>query len=115
MKTDNQLTDKQEKFCQLYVEHYNGMKAYMEAYPNVKSEASAKSAASRLLNNVNVQDFIEEIKTDFSKLCGITVVSQVRKLQEIVNDEDNPIRVRLDAMKEINKLLGLYPTEKKRY
>lgn len=54
------LTDKQQIFADEYLKDMNATRAYKVAYPNVKKDSSAKSAASRLLTNVNLKTYIDE-------------------------------------------------------
>lgn len=54
------LTDKQQIFADEYLKDTNATRAYKKAYPNVKKDSSAKSAASRLLTNVNLKAYIDE-------------------------------------------------------
>lgn len=55
-----QLTDKQMIFANEYLVDLNATRAYKKAYPNVKKDSVAKAAASRLLTNVNLKNYIDE-------------------------------------------------------
>lgn len=57
---ERKLTIKQQAFADFYIELGNAAQAYVQAYPNVKKEATAKAAGSRLLTNVNVKNYIDE-------------------------------------------------------
>lgn len=61
------LTPKQKAFADYYIEGMNQTQAYMKAYPNVKKPETAKAAASRLLTNVNVLNYIESIRKELQK------------------------------------------------
>lgn len=52
------LTVKQHQFCDEYLVDLNATRAYMAVYHNIKNEETAASAASRLLRNVNVSEYI---------------------------------------------------------
>nr|WP_270508072.1 terminase small subunit [Eubacterium limosum] len=54
------MTEKQKRFADEYLIDLNGTRAYKVAYPRVKSDETAKAAASRLLTNVNVKTYIDE-------------------------------------------------------
>ncbi|WP_066895685.1 terminase small subunit [Clostridium nigeriense] len=54
------LTDKQIIFANEYLIDLNATRAYKKAYPNVKKDSVAKAAASRLLTNVNLKNYIDE-------------------------------------------------------
>jgi len=62
------LTVKQQAFTDYYIELGNATDAYLKAYPNVKKEATARAAGSRMLTNVNVKSYIdnrmEELKSE---------------------------------------------------
>ena len=64
------LTDQQQMFCQKYCcNGFNGTKAAIEVGYN---EKTAASQASRLLSNVNILNYINELKADLGKRTGIT-------------------------------------------
>ena len=54
------MTEKQKRFCDEYLIDLNATRAYKVVYKNVKSDEVAKSAASRLLTNVNVKKYIDD-------------------------------------------------------
>lgn len=62
------LTVKQQAFADFYIELGNATEAYLKAYPNVKKEATARAAGSRMLTNVSVKSYIdnrmEELKSE---------------------------------------------------
>lgn len=62
------LTVKQRAFADYYIELGNATDAYLKAYPNVKKEATARAAGSRMLTNVSVKSYIdsrmEELKSE---------------------------------------------------
>ncbi|MGE8000888.1 terminase small subunit [Lysinibacillus sp. NPDC093190] len=65
---DQKLTVKQQAFADYYIELGNATEAYLKAYPNVKKEATARAAGSRMLTNVSVKSYIdnrmEELKSE---------------------------------------------------
>ena len=52
------LTEKQQRFCDEYLIDCNGTRAYKAAYPNCKKDNVASAAATRLLGNVNIKNYI---------------------------------------------------------
>lgn len=77
------LTSKQKAFCRSYVIDWNATRSYIKVYPNCINPEVAKSAASRLLTNVNVQKYCEDIQKDLEKLCGISkamIINEHKKL-----------------------------------
>ncbi|MFJ3386314.1 terminase small subunit [Lysinibacillus sp. NPDC086135] len=65
---EHKLTVKQQAFVDYYIELGNATEAYLKAYPNVKKEATARAAGSRMLTNVSVKSYIdnrmEELKSE---------------------------------------------------
>jgi len=65
---EQKLTVKQQAFADYYIELGNATEAYLKAYPNVKKEATARAAGSRMLTNVSVKSYIdnrmEELKSE---------------------------------------------------
>lgn len=76
------LTDQRLKFCQLYHgdPEKNATKAYMGAYPKATLKA-AETAASRLLQNVKVQAYLEKLRQDDEKQSGVDRQFVLEKLQ----------------------------------
>lgn len=64
------MTDKQRRFADEYLIDCNATRAYKAAYPNVKSDSVASSAATRLLGNVKVKEYIDE---QLEKLSSVKV------------------------------------------
>lgn len=54
------MTDKQQIFADEYLKDLNGTRAYKVAYPNVKKDSSAATAAGRLLRNVEIKSYIDK-------------------------------------------------------
>jgi len=110
---DKGLTEKQKRFCEEYIFDFNGTRAYKAVYKDVKKESSAMAAASRLLSNVKISEYIEEIQKDFRKQANISFLSQVARIEEIISTDETTTREKIDAIKEINKMFGFYAPEKK--
>ena len=75
----SELNHKQEKFVKEYIYDWNATRAYKVAYPDYGTDENARASSSRLLTNVNIQDYITEIQKDLEKLAGI---SRQRVLEE---------------------------------
>lgn len=76
------MTEKQKIFADEYLIDLNATRAYRVAYPNVKKDETAASAATRLLRNVNVQEYIDKRMKDREKR---TEVTQDRVVQELAS------------------------------
>ena len=57
---EDEMTDKQRKFCDEYLIDCNATRAYRKAYPNVKKDSSAAVCAAKLLRIAKVQEYINE-------------------------------------------------------
>lgn len=66
------LTNKQKIFADEYLIDLNATRAYKAAYPRVKSDETAASAAVRLLRNVKVADYIDKRMQDRQERTEIT-------------------------------------------
>tara|TARA_R110000787_G_scaffold72755_5_gene162192 strand:- start:118 stop:519 length:402 start_codon:yes stop_codon:yes gene_type:complete len=106
------LNDKQKAFAKEYLIDYNGTRAYREIYPDCEYD-SARAASSKLLTNINIKNYIEHIQKDLLKLCGVSVLGNVMKLKEIIEDDltDKPSD-KIKALEVINKMLGLNAPDK---
>ncbi len=67
----NGMLERHKQFCKKYIYDWNGTKAYLAVYPNV-SEEVAWASSSRLLSNVKVKAYIEELQKETEKLAGIS-------------------------------------------
>jgi phage terminase small subunit len=77
------LTEKNKIFCREYIFDWNATRSYKAAYPDINSDDSAKSAASRLLTNVYIQEYIKDIQSNLEELAGISrlkVISEHMKM-----------------------------------
>ncbi|MDO4170291.1 MAG: terminase small subunit [Lachnospiraceae bacterium] len=55
------LTEKQKKFVEEYAVDTNATRAYKAVYSNIKNDNTAAAAASRLLKNQEVKEYLKEI------------------------------------------------------
>ena len=74
------MTEKQKIFADEYLIDLNATRAYRVAYPSVKKDETAASAAARMLRNVKVAKYITERMEDRQKRTEIT---QDMVLQEL--------------------------------
>lgn len=78
------LSNQQKLFCQKYLElGMNGTQAYMTVYKNVKKEATARTNASRLLTNANIQEYIQELQSKVEDKAVVTIEKIVDELTAI--------------------------------
>ena len=83
------MTENQKRFCNEYIKDYNATRAYKAVYPSCKKDETAKAAASRLLTNVNLQQYIEKLQKNLTAKMNIT---QERVIQEIARIAFGDIR-----------------------
>jgi phage terminase small subunit len=78
------LSPKQERFCFLVSQGLNATEAYRQAKYKVKTDGAAKSAASRLLTNVNVKAFIKYLRDKAVAATIADLVEVKQGLTEVV-------------------------------
>lgn len=78
------LSNQQMLFCQKYVElGMNGTQAYLSVYKNCKKEETAMAGASRLLRNVKVKEYIEELQSKVEEKAIVSIEEIVKELTAI--------------------------------
>ena len=78
------LSNNQKLFCQKYLElGMNGTQAYLSVYKNCKKEETAMAAASRLLRNVKVKEYIEELQSKVEEKAVVNIQMIVDELTAI--------------------------------
>lgn len=78
------LSNQQKLFCQKYLElGMNGTQAYLNVYKSVKKEATARTNASRLLTNANIQEYIKELQEKVEEKAVVTIKDIVKELSVI--------------------------------
>lgn len=80
---EKKLTDKQRAFVDEYLIDLNATRAYKIVYKNVKNDETAKAAASRLLTNVNVKEYLDKRMKDREKRTEITQDKVLAELAQI--------------------------------
>jgi phage terminase small subunit len=103
-----QLTPKQELFCREYLKDLNATQAAIRAG---YSEKTANEQASRLLANVNVQNFVVELKSQRCEEVGIDAAYVLRRLVEI--DQMDVLDIMTDDMSI--KPVSEWPASWRRY
>ena len=80
---EQNLTEKQKRFCEEYIMEWNGVKAYKTAYKSCKSDAAARANASRLLTNANIKKYLAELSKDIQKQVGISKLMVAKELKRL--------------------------------
>lgn len=77
------LTEKQRRFCEEYLIDLNATRAYMAAYPRVKSEESAHACAAKLLRNATVESYLKKRMKDRQERTQVKQDDVLRELASI--------------------------------
>ena len=78
------LSNNQKLFCQKYLElGMNGTQAYLNVYKTCKREETAMASASRLLRNVKVKEYIEELQSKVEEKAIVSIEDIVKGLTAI--------------------------------
>ena len=102
------LTEKQKRFCEEYLIDLNAKRAYLVAYPSVKKEKTAASAAARMLKNVNIQKFLQELKQERESRVLVSQDDVINAIQEIAFDVSEKAKDRLRALELLCRHLGMF-------
>jgi len=91
------LSDKHRIFCEAYCRFWNAAKAAREAG---YSGATAKEQGSRLLTNVNVQNYIQFIKDNAAAFAGVSFLRNVQELAKLAYGSAADLRDSWENMKD---------------
>lgn len=105
------LSNQQKLFCQEYLKlGMNGSQAYMNVYKSCKKEATARTNASRLLTNANIQEYIKELQSKVEEKAVVSIEDIVNELSIIAfGDRSEIAKVESENIidPETNKVLGV--------
>jgi hypothetical protein len=81
------LTIQQQKFADLKIKHsdWSDAKCYQEAYPKTKSIKVAESAASRLLRNVKVSNYLDRIREKAERESALSLEKILNRWNDIAD------------------------------
>ena len=102
------LTDKQKKFCEEYVIDWNATRAAKVAG---YSEHTAQVIGSENLSKPIIADYIEHIQKDLKKLAGVSALSNIKVLTDIINKSTAKDNDKQKSVEIINKMLGFNEPE----
>ena len=109
------MTDKQRRFADEYLIDLNATRAYRAVYPSVKKDATAAQAASRMLRNVKVSEYIQKQMHERQQRTNISQDRVLDDLAAVAFETDREIvsvRERLRALELLGKHLGLFDSRK---
>jgi len=90
-----------------FVNGFNGVKAYQKFY----TDSSPENATVRffdLVRNSKIAKYMETKTNKTADRLQITLESQLKRLDEVINDKEERATDKINAIKEQNKLLALY-------
>ena len=103
-----ELTPKQEKFAQLYVELGNASQAYRQAYNSKAKPETLYPKASKLLAQDKISTRVSELRKQLEKTALWSREDSVKVLSSIANgdSEDTKPNDRISAVRELNRMHG---------
>lgn len=111
MAKKDELKPEHKIFAENYVIAWNGTQSYHVAYPGVSDNTAAVNA-TKLLSNTKILAYIEHIQKDLSKLAGISALSNINELRDILKKEGEQTKDKIKAIEVINKMLDFNAPEK---
>lgn len=106
----NKLTEQQKIFCENYVISMNATQSVIKA-GYTDNYGSAAVQGSRLLNNVNVKKYINELLSEKTAQLGITQAEVIRGIKELALDKSVNPNVRLNAYSKLGDFLQMFKTQ----
>lgn len=96
---------KQQRFAEYYHECGN---ASLSAERAGYSPKTAYSQGQRLLKNVEVSAYIQELSQQEQNVCIMSAIQRQEMLSDIARNEDNAPIERIRAIDTLNKMTGEY-------
>ena len=106
----SKLTEKQKRFCEEYLIDLNATQSAIRSGYSVKT---ARQIAQRMLTNVDIQSYIQELREKQSKRTEITADKVLEELGSVAFNKDIECigRDKVKALELIGQHLGMF-TEK---
>lgn len=103
------LSNQQKLFCQEYLKlGMNATQAYMKVYKTCKKEETAMANASRLLRNVKVKEYIEELQSKVEEKAIVSIEDIVKELTAIAFTDRTKISKMVTKEKQLEKTTLVY-------
>ena len=102
------LTVKQEKFCQLYIELGNASESYRQAYNSKAKPQNVAVEACKLLSTPNITLRVNELRKEVEEASMWSRVDSLKVLSEIAKGKDDEAKPsdKVNAVKVINSMHG---------
>lgn len=106
----SKLTEKQKRFCEEYLIDLNATQSAIRSGYSIKT---ARQIAQRMLTNVDIQSYIQELREQQSKRTEITADKVLEELGSVAFNKDIECigRDKVKALELIGQHLGMF-TEK---
>ena len=95
------LTEKEKNFCHEYVVDWNGARAARESGYSQKND---RTIATQNLAKLHIKQYIEFIKNDYERLCGITKTKQLQEFIKIAYSSIADLHNKWIELKEFESL-----------
>lgn len=103
------LSNNQKLFCQEYLKlGMNGTQAYLNVYKTCKKEETAMASASRLLRNVKVKEYIEELQSKVEEKAIVSIEDIVKELTAIAFTDRTKISKMVTKEKKLEETTLVY-------
>ncbi|MDN4069250.1 terminase small subunit [Paenibacillus vini] len=109
------MNEKQKAFADYYIETMNGTDSYKRAYKSCKTDSAARTGASKLLTNPNVQAYIKERMESKEKNRIATQDDILNFLTDVMNGKvkdqlglETPVKERNKAAELLGKRYALW-------
>ena len=86
VNTDTSLNDRQRQFCVEYLIDLNATQAYIRAYGEDVDPNSARAMSCKLLTNISIKKYMNDLIDSYGENCDITVAEIVNGLKDIILD-----------------------------
>ena len=86
----------------------NGTQAYLNVYKTCKKEETAMASASRLLRNVKVKEYIEELQSKVEEKAIVSIEDIVKELTVIAFTDRTKISKMVTKEKQLEKTTLVY-------
>lgn len=107
VKKDNVLNDCMKLFCKEYLVDLNATQSYLRSYGESIDPNSAKVMASRLLTNVNIRKYINDLLDTYKNDVDVTVGSIVSNIKSIAFNPNSRDSDRIKASQLLAQYKGM--------
>jgi hypothetical protein len=111
-QNNRKLNNREFLFAQYVAVGENKISAFKKAYPKAKDKNYIKQKSSTLLKKKEIRTMVTEEKNKILEEVGATPKFVIERLMTIadVSDRDSD---RLNALRDLGKMIGLFDSEKK--